>query len=100
VDGVPDPANWGYETGFVRNQEAQWYQPDNATVKDGVLVIEARHEQKANPNYDPASDDWTKNRKYAKYTSSSLITRDHHSWKYGRFTMRGRIVNQPGLWPA
>ena len=26
-NGPPDPANWGYERGFVRNQELQWYQP-------------------------------------------------------------------------
>src|SRR5436309_12542342 len=23
-----------------------------------------------------------------------------HSWKYGRFEMRGRIDTRPGLWPA
>ena len=32
VDGRPNRANWTYETGFVRNEEPQWYQPDNATV--------------------------------------------------------------------
>ena len=32
VDGRPSSANWQYEQGFVRNEEAQWYQPDNATV--------------------------------------------------------------------
>jgi beta-glucanase (GH16 family) len=25
-DGWPDPRNWTYERGFVRNQEQQWYQ--------------------------------------------------------------------------
>ena len=29
--------DWTYETGFVRNEELQYYQPDNATVHDGVL---------------------------------------------------------------
>jgi hypothetical protein len=24
--------NWGFETGFMRNEEAQWYQPQNASV--------------------------------------------------------------------
>src|SRR5690349_8907448 len=31
-DGPPDPSNWSDERGFVRNQELQWYQPDNARV--------------------------------------------------------------------
>jgi hypothetical protein len=36
VDGRPNRANWTYETGFVRNEEAQWHQPDNATVQGGL----------------------------------------------------------------
>ena len=32
-DGPPDPANWDFERGFVRNQELQFYQPDNAVCK-------------------------------------------------------------------
>src|SRR5574341_183244 len=36
----PDPKNWTYETGFVRNNESQWYQPQNAACRDGLLVIE------------------------------------------------------------
>ena len=100
VDGRPDPANWRYENGFVRNEEAQWYQPDNATVQGGVLVIEARREQKANPNYQAGSTDWKRNRQYAEYTSSSLITSGLHSWQFGRFEMRGRIDTRTGMWPA
>ena len=38
-DGLPS-ADWDYEQGFVRNNELQWYQRDNAFVKDGALVIE------------------------------------------------------------
>ena len=51
-DGVPDPANWTYERGFVRAQELQWYQPDNARVEQGLLIIEARREQVVNPSFD------------------------------------------------
>jgi len=32
-DGAPDSSNWGYEKGFVRNSELQWYQPDNARCR-------------------------------------------------------------------
>lgn len=52
-DGRPDPNNWVYENGFERNEELQWYQPDNAVCRDGMLVIKARRERKPNPNYDP-----------------------------------------------
>ena len=100
VDGAPNPANWRYENGFVRNEEDQWYQPDNATVAGGLLVIEARREQKANPNYQAGSTDWKRNRQYAEYTSSSLITSGLHSWQFGRFEMRGRIDTRTGMWPA
>jgi hypothetical protein len=50
-DGPLNLADWGYENGFVRNQELQWYQPENAVCKDGYLVIEARKESKPNPRY-------------------------------------------------
>ena len=100
VDGRPSTANWRYEQGFVRNEEDQWYQQDNARVEGGVLIIEGRREQKANPNYQAGSSDWKKNRQYAQYTSSSLITSGLHSWQYGRFEMRGRINTSAGMWPA
>lgn len=100
TDGRPDPQNWTYEIGFVRNEEFQWYQPANATVKNGMLVIEARREQKKNPNYKAGSKDWETNREYAEYTSASLTTQNRLAWKYGRFEMRARIDTRSGLWPA
>jgi len=100
VDGRPNTANWRYEQGFVRNEEAQWYQQDNARVEGGLLIIEARREQKANPNYQAGSTDWKRNRQYAEYTSSSLNTSGQHSWQFGRFEMRGRIDTRAGMWPA
>jgi beta-glucanase (GH16 family) len=99
-DGRPDPSKWTYERGFVRNRELQWYQPENARVEKGLLVIEGRRERVKNPDYRAGSTDWKTNREYAEYTSSSLITQGLHSWKYGRFEMRGRIDIRPGLWPA
>jgi beta-glucanase (GH16 family) len=99
-DGEPDSANWNFERGFVRNQEAQWYQPANARCENGTLVIEARRERVTNPDYAAGSGDWTRNREYAEYTSSSLLTRGLRAWRYGRFEMRARIDTRPGLWPA
>ena len=99
-DGLPDPNNWTYEQGFVRNEELQWYQPENARCENGMLIIEGRRQRKQNPRYRPDSRDWRRSREYAEYTSSSLTTRRLHSWMFGRFEMRGRIDTRPGLWPA
>jgi len=108
VDGPPNPEAWGFEQGFVRNRELQWYQPENAACKDGFLVIEARREQKANPKFDPAkdlpagpnSDRGWRNRKTIEYTSASVNTRGKREWTYGRFEIRAKIDVRPGSWPA
>jgi beta-glucanase (GH16 family) len=99
-DGRPDAKNWTYEHGFVRNRELQWYQPDNARVAGGLLIVEARRERVSNPGFEAGSADWRRNREFSEYTSASLITRGLHSWRYGRFEMRGRIDTRPGMWPA
>src|ERR1035438_8356491 len=80
-DGKPDLAKWTYETGFVRNQEAQWYQPENAWCANGLLLIEGRRERKKNPNFRPGSATWQTNREYAEYTSASLTTKGISSWR-------------------
>ena len=99
-DGRPDPAKWRYEFGFVRNQELQWYQPENARCARGLLIIEARRERLKNPSYDAASRDWKRNREVAEFTSACLHTRGLQQWKFGRFEMRARIDTRSGLWPA
>jgi beta-glucanase (GH16 family) len=99
VDGAPDPKNWKFETGFVRNEEDQWYQTDNASVQGGMLVIEARKETVQNPNY-TGTGDWKTTRKTASYTSSSLNTSGLQSFQYGHFEMRARIPTAAGMWPA
>ncbi len=46
TSGVPDSSKWGYETGYIRNNEMQYYtnKPENARVEDGNLIIEARRD--------------------------------------------------------
>jgi beta-glucanase (GH16 family) len=100
VDGAPNPKNWNFEAGFVRNQELQWYQAKNASVAGGLLVIEARREQVANPNYSATGADWKTQRQYAQYTSSSLTASGLHDFLYGRLEMRARINTDKGMWPA
>lgn len=99
-NGKPDTTNWRYEKGFVRNEEAQWYQEDNAYCEKGYLVIEGRKESKPNPRYEAGSNDWRRKNPNIQYTSSSINTSGKRSWMYGRFVMRGRIDISAGLWPA
>lgn len=100
VEGRPNSENWGFEEGFARNEELQWYQADNAWVQSGFLIIEGRREQIKNPNFQSGSDDWKRNREYSEFTSSSLRTMGKQHFKYGRFEMRARVVAKVGLWPA
>lgn len=100
MDGAPDSSKWNYERGFVRNNEDQWYQPENVVCKNGLLIIEARRVRQLNPWYEAGSSDWRRKRDSIHYTSACMITRDKHSWKYGRFEMRGKIDIRSGMWPA
>ena len=99
VEGKPS-TEWSFESGFVRNEELQWYQSDNAYVKDGCLVIEGRKECFNNPYYETGSSDWRKNRKFIHYTSSSLTTKFSQQFLYGRFEIRAKIPVASGAWPA
>lgn len=99
-DGKPDPKNWIYEKGFVRNEELQWYQPDNAECTNGMLVIEGRRERVVNPYYKENSNDWRSNRKHAEYTSACLETKGLQQFKFGRIEVRARINTSLGAWPA
>lgn len=99
-NGKPDTADWIYEYGFVRNEEEQWYQPQNANCKNGVLLIEGKREKIKNHRYDPSSQDWRFNREYAAYTSASMQTKGHHQWQFGCFEIRARIDTSIGSWPA
>lgn len=99
-DGRPNPKNWTYEEGFVRNEELQWYDKNNAIVQNGNLVITAKKVHRPNPNYKEGSSNWIQNRKTVKYSSACLITKGLHQWKYGRFEVRARIPTAQGMWPA
>lgn len=99
VEGEPS-TEWSYESGFVRNEELQWYQSQNAKVKDGCLVIEAKKGFFINPHYEAGSSDWRKNREFIRYTSSSLMTKFSQQFLYGRFEIRAKIPVASGAWPA
>ena len=98
-DGAPDPENWTFEEGFVRNNEDQWYQKENAQCKNGMLVITGREDIKRNPNYVKGSTDPAET-KFIEFSSSSLMTKGLHQWTMGRFVMRAKIPHGEGMWPA
>lgn len=99
-EGHPNPKYWTAEHGYVRNEEDQWYQRENATCKDGLLHIEARREHFKNPFFEVSTSHWAKKRKYVKYSSASISTINQKSWMYGRFEIRAKIPMGNGLWPA
>jgi beta-glucanase (GH16 family) len=99
-EGKPDTSSWIYEKGFVRNQELQWYNSQNANCKGGVLIIEGKKEKILNPDFVSGSTNWKKNREFIEYTASSIQTRGKKQWMYGRFEIRARIDTATGSWPA
>lgn len=102
-DGVPDPARWTYEEGFIRNHELQYYtrgRAENARIENGVLVLEARREQYRNPRYVEGATRWQQSRPYAEYTSASITTEGKAAWKYARVEVRAKLPGGRGTWPA
>ncbi|WP_310560210.1 family 16 glycosylhydrolase [Flavobacterium sp.] len=102
-DGPVDEFNWTHEIGFKRNNEVQWYQPENAFQKDGNLIIEARKvpaKTRVNPNFIAGSPNFQTYTYWIDYTSSSINTSKKISWLYGRFEIRAKVTNLTGTWPA
>ncbi|HZW34082.1 MAG TPA: glycoside hydrolase family 16 protein [Isosphaeraceae bacterium] len=106
--GLPDPARWTYETGYVRNHERQFYtraRPENARLEGGRLIIEARKERYRLPGSDakaPAEGRGRRgrDRQDAEYTSASLTTQGKAAWTYGRIEVRAKLPAGRGTWPA
>ena len=104
TDGRPDPANWTYETGYVRNHEAQWYRPESAEVRDGCLVITGEHHEQPLPN--PRGNGrrfgfgFGGDNRPIEYTSACLITKGLHSFRFGRIEARIKAPLMEGSWPA
>lgn len=90
--GLPDPTKWGYEEGYLRNREPQYYtkaRKENAWVEGGVLTLTARKEEFSLPGGQSAH-----------YTSASLITSGKASFTYGLIEIRAKLPRARGAWPA
>lgn len=88
--GALDQAKWEFEVNGRGggNGELQYYTTNNAVVRNGHLVIEARKERYTGP-------DGTRG-----FTSSRLRTRLKGDWQYGRLDIRAKLPAGRGLWPA
>lgn len=98
--GSVDSTKWQFEKGFVRNQELQWYQQQNALVENGNLIITGKRESIPNPNYERDHEDWRKSRRLIEYSSSSINTLGKFDFQYGVVEVRAKIDTALGMWPA
>ncbi len=74
--------------GGFGNQEIQYYQPENATVSDGLLHIKMAEETVIDGST-------TYN-----YTSAKLWTNQKITFEYGRIESRIKMPDAVGSWPA
>lgn len=81
-----DETKWNYNIGGHGwgNAEWQYYRRENAYVKDGNLVIQAKKEKFDNRDY----------------TSTRMTTKDKFEFKYGRVDIRAALPFGQGIWPA
>ena len=92
----PNSSNWWYESGYVRNNEWQYYTYglQNAYCQDGFLHIEAhKHPAGTYPVGSSTGQD-------GSISSSSLVSRDLVEHQYGWLEMRAQIDTRWGSWPA
>jgi beta-glucanase (GH16 family) len=84
--GSPNSADWGFEIGKIRNNEAQTYtnRTQNVVQSGGNLIITAIKE-----NYSGAA-----------YTSGSITTKGKRTFLYGRLEFRAKLPLGRGQWPA
>ncbi len=87
--GLPDSSKWKSDVGGHGwgNNELQFYtnkDTQNAVVRNGVLVITARKQDKENRNY----------------TSAKILTKGIKEFKYGRIEVRAKLPAGVGTWPA
>jgi beta-glucanase (GH16 family) len=89
--GLPDDSKWGYEKGYVRNREMQYYTEkrlENVRMENGYLIISALN--------DSAMIDG----EIRPVTSASITTRNKGDWKYGRIEVKAKLPSCLGTWPA
>ena len=110
VDGAPDEKTWKFEQGFVRNEEPQWYQPDNAAFGRGADHRSPPRAQDQ-PQLPGRQQRLEADRQYAEYTSTSMHTaactvavrplRDARPHRDARRAVAGLVdAGVSGEWPS
>ena len=77
-----DSNKWGYELGYVRNNETQKYTNTNAEVNDGILALRGLKDSSGN------------------WTSASIISKGHFAFMYGKIVARVKACNYNGAFGA
>jgi beta-glucanase (GH16 family) len=80
-----DPSKWRVEDAFIeKNNELQYYAPDDVFIDNGKLVLRSQE------------------RWYAghPYTSGLVESNGRFAQAYGRFEIRAKLPTGQGLWPA
>ena len=94
-----DPEKWSAEHACWGggNNEKQCYtnRSDNIELVNGLLRIVALEETFTGPN-NPGDS----NQRTQPYTSGKILTQNLADWKYGRISIRGKLPEGQGTWPA
>ncbi|MBS1530182.1 MAG: glycoside hydrolase family 16 protein, partial [Bacteroidetes bacterium] len=85
-EATVDTSKWHFEIGGGGwgNAEQEYYQPNNATISNGNLVITVKKESVGGE----------------PYTSSRMTTQNHFTQTYGRVEARIKMPVGLGMWPA
>ncbi|HEY8240818.1 MAG TPA: glycoside hydrolase family 16 protein, partial [Kiritimatiellia bacterium] len=80
-----DAARWNVmDAGLVKNNELQYYSPDDAFLRDGSLVLRAQRRLLGGRDY----------------TSGHIDSKGHFALAFGRVEFRAKMAKGQGLWPA
>lgn len=80
-----DETKWRVEdAALVKNNELQYYAPDEVYLENGCLVLRSRARKLGGRNY----------------TSGLVETRDRFAFLFGRVEIRAQLPRTQGLWPA
>jgi beta-glucanase (GH16 family) len=101
--GLPDPAKWSYEEGYLRNGEKQYYTAgriENCFQSEGCLHIRTLNDSLYVK--DAIMSLWPTVVKdtVVPVTSASIHTRYKAAWTYCRLEVRAKLPLCLGTWPA
>lgn len=96
-EGLPDSYYWGYDEGYIRNNELQDYKGADLNyswVEDGKLII------KADKDPHDGVNQWTGEPYHFEYSSAEVRSLKTVTIHYGRLDVFAKIPIGKGIWPA